>query len=239
MGQGQISVDGGDPADPSQQLDAAHQALRGDSSVQFDLPPAEPPPEPPKWLREFLEWLGEVMKPVEKFFDWIGSMMPDAPIARFLLWTVLALAVLLFVALLYQRLRHGRWRWPWARKDELGLLPAAEEEEWRPDAAPVRSWLEEADALAGQGRFAEAIHHLLLRSIEDIARRRPRLVRPAITSRELAASETIPFAARELFSAIARQVERSLFGGREVGKSDWVQARAAYADFALAGAWKA
>ena len=32
----------------------------------------------------------------------------------------------------------------------------------------------EADALAAEGRFAEAIHHLLLRSVEDIGRRRPR-----------------------------------------------------------------
>jgi hypothetical protein len=164
--------------------------------------------------------------------------MPDAPFARFLLWTVLAVAAATLVALIFMRLRHGEWRLPW-RRNRAPEYIAYEQEEWTPEAAPVRSWLEEADALAAKGRFAEAIHHLLLRSIEDIARRRPKLVRPALTSRELSASDGIPSAARELFTAIARMVERSLFGGREVGKADWDNARTAYADFALARAWQA
>ncbi|MFL6730134.1 MAG: DUF4129 domain-containing protein, partial [Sphingomicrobium sp.] len=84
----------------------------------------------------------------------------------------------------------------------------------------------------------EAIHHLLFRSIEDIARRRPSAVRPALTSRELAASTAVPERARSLFAGIARLVERSLFGGRPVGEPDWVKARDSYAEFALAGAWR-
>jgi hypothetical protein len=118
--------------------------------------------------------------------------------------------------------------------EELAL-----EEDWAPEEAGARSWLEEADALAREGRFAEAIHHLLFRSVEDIANRRPALVRPALTSRELAASQGIPARARELFAAIARLVERSLFGGRPVDEGDWLQAREAYSDFALAAAWRA
>ena len=51
-------------------------------------------------------------------------------------------------------------------------------DEWAPEEAGARSWLEEADALAREGRFAEAIHHLLFRSVEDICRRRPALVAP-------------------------------------------------------------
>lgn len=238
MGTGQISAAGQGSVEASQDFAAAHQALKADSSVQFNLTRPDPPPKPPQWLKDFVEWLGEALKPVEKFFGWLWDLMPDAPFARFLLWTVLVIAAAVLVALLFQRLRHGEWRWPWGKGEKLPYIPA-EEEEWAPEAAPVRSWLEEADALAGQGRFAEAIHHLLLRSIDDIARRRPRLVRPALTSRELAASDGIPAAARELFAAIARMVERSLFGGWDVGKTDWDSARTAYADFALAKAWKA
>ena len=238
MGTGQISAAGQGSVEAGQDFAAAHQALKADSSVQFSLTRPDPPPQPPQWLKDFVEWLGEVLKPVEKFFDWVGKMMPDAPFARFLLWTMLAVAAAVLIVLIYQRLRHGRWRLPWGSKQELTHIPA-EDEEWAPEAAPVRSWLEEADALAKQGRFAEAIHHLLLRSVDDIARRRPRLVRPALTSRELAASDGIPAAARELFAAIARLVERSLFGGRDVGPADWDSARSAYADFALARAWKA
>lgn len=238
MGTGQISTAGQGSVGASEDFAAAHQALKTDFSVQFSLTRPDPPPQPPQWLKDFLHWLGEVLKPVENFFGWLGKLMPDVPFARFLLWTVLALATAALVALLYQRLRHGQWRLPWSGKDELVHIPL-DEEEWAPEAAPVRSWLEEADAMARQGRFAEAIHHLLLRSIEDIARRRPQLVRPALTSRELAASQGIPGAARELFAAIAGQVERSLFGGREIVAADWDSARGAYADFTLAKAWKA
>ncbi|MDP9421940.1 MAG: DUF4129 domain-containing protein [Pseudomonadota bacterium] len=238
MGQGQIRAATEAVPAVDQDFASAHQALKADPAIQFNLTPTDPPPKPPAWLKELGEWLDKVLKPLGKFFDWIGSLMPDAPFARFLLWTVLAIAAATLLALIFMRLRHGEWRLPWGKREAPDYI-AADEEEWRPEAAPVRGWLDEADALAAQGRFAEAIHHLLLRSIDDIARRRPRLVRPALTSRELSGSDVIPSAARELFSAIARLVERSLFGGREVGPADWERARNAYADFALAKAWQA
>jgi hypothetical protein len=65
------------------------------------------------------------------------------------------------------------------------------------------------------------------------------LVRPALTSRDIAAASGIPPAARVLFGRIAALVERSLFGGRTVGLADWSSAREAYADFALPKAWRA
>jgi hypothetical protein len=175
---------------------------------------------------------------VGRFFGWIGSLMPDAPYARILLWTVLAVAAAALVYAVYQRVRHGSWRLPWRRR-AVATEAEVEEEQWMPDAAPARSWLREADALAAEGRFAEAIRHLLFRSVEDLAHRRPRLVRPALTSRELAAAEAVPPAARDLFARIARLVERSLFGGRAVGEPDWSEARSAYADFVLPRTWRA
>jgi hypothetical protein len=164
--------------------------------------------------------------------------MPDAPYARILLWTVLAAAVLGFAIMVYRRIKDGEWSLPRRRKGEA-VAPEAEEESWSPEAAQGRSWLREADALAAQGRYAEAVHHLLFRSIEDIGRRRPRLVRPALTSRELAAAEALPPPARSLFARIAALVERSLFGGRPVEAADWTAARTAYADLVLPGTWRA
>ena len=152
------------------------------------------------------------------------------------MWTVIAVAAALLLWALYNRLRHGEWR---IRRPRLAPIGDIElEDDWAPDNAPARSWLEEAEALAREGRYAEAIHHLLFRSIEDIARRRPNAVRPALTSRELAASTAVPERARSLFAGIARLVERSLLGGRPVGERDWVQARDSYDEFALAGAWR-
>jgi hypothetical protein len=178
------------------------------------------------------------MRPVGRAFAWIGSLMPNAPFARILLWTVLAVAAVFVAYSIYQRIRHGAWQLPWRRR-AFAAGVEVEEEQWAPEAAPVRSWLREADALAAEGRFAEAIRHLLFRSVDDIAKRRPRLVRPALTSRELAAAEAVPPAARDLFARIARLVERSLFGGRPVGEPDWTEARSAYADFALPRTWHA
>jgi hypothetical protein len=165
--------------------------------------------------------------------------MPSAPYARIFLWLVLAVAALALLAIIFERVRHGQWRLPLRRRAMPADAADEEEPHWAPDAAPARSWLKEADALAAQGCYAEAVHHLLFRSVEDLSRRRPRLVRPALTSRELAAAEAVPPAARDLFARIARLVERSLFGGRPVGETDWSHARAAYADFVLPGTWRA
>ena len=150
---------------------------------------------------------------------------------------MLALAVAAFAYMVYVRVRYDEWRWP--RHRRLIAVDVEEEETWAPEAAPARAWLREADALAAEGRYAEAVHHLLFRSIEDIGRRRPRLVRPALTSRELAAAEALPPPARSLFARIAGLVEHSLFGGRPVEAGDWTAARAAYADLVLPGTWRA
>jgi hypothetical protein len=215
----------------------AWQAMRGDSAIQFNLTPTEPPPQPPAWLKAFTHWMDEVFAPVGRFLNWIGSFFPDAAYARILLWTVIGLGAAALSWAVYNRIRHGEWRLRLPRRARV--TDAADEEEWTPEETGARSWLQEADALAREGRFAEAIHHLLFRSIDDIASRRPALVRPALTSRELAASEGLPGRARDLFAGIARLVERSLFGGRPVAEGDWLEARAAYSDFALPAAWRA
>jgi hypothetical protein len=217
-------------------LDAAYRALRGDRAVQFDFTPVAPRRPAPDWLRTLGHWIADLFRPVGRAIEWISAQMPDAPYARILLWTVLIAAVLALAWLLAQRWRSGEWRLPRRRR---GAGALAGEEEWIPPAAPMRAWLEEADALAARGEFAEAVHHLLRRSIDDIARRRPQLVRPALTSRDIAAAEAIPPAARTLFGGIVATVERSLFGGRAVSAGDWSTTREAYARFALTQAWRA
>ena len=217
---------------------AAHRALRANPDIQFDLKRKTPPLQPPAWLRAFGEWLRSVFRPIGRFLDWLGGFIPDAPYARILLWSVLAMGLAALGWMIWTRAREGAWRMPQLRRRRGAELVEAEQE-WQPEAAPVRAWLEEADALAAEGRFAEAAHHLLLRSVEDIGRRRPGLVRPAITSRDLASASALPQRARQLFSGIAGVVERSLFGGRAVDAGDWAECRAAYADFARTAAWKA
>jgi hypothetical protein len=224
----------------SQRFADAHRALRDDPSVQFTLKPQAPPkpPELPQWLRSFLNWLGDLLEPVGRFFRWITAHMPEAPYARILLWGVIACAALALIWLIVERLRYGSWPISAKRRRARTIAVAAAEEEWAPDAAPARAWLDEADALAARGLYAEAVHHLLLRSVDDIQLRRPRVFRPSHTSRELTGLSGIPTVARDLFAGIARLVERSLFGGGAVSIDEWQSARAAYADFALPGQWR-
>ena len=237
MGDGLISGGNQAAAGGADKFAEAYKGLRADSSIQFNLTPSKPQPKPPAWVEALGRWLQHyVFEPIGKFLTWLGSFLPDAPYARIILWTVLALAGLVLLWAVYNRLRFGEWRLRLPRL--VPVQDVAAEEEWVPEEAPARSWLEEADALAREGRYAEAVHHLLFRSIEDIGKRRPNIVRPALTSREIGAAEAIPSRARELFAAIARLVERSLFGGRPVGENDWLEARGAYSDFALAGAWR-
>ena len=217
---------------------AAHRALRANSDIQFDLHRRAAPIKPPAWLRAFGEWLRSIFRPIGRFLEWLGSFIPDAPYARIIFWTLLAAAVAGLLWMIWTRAHEGQWRMPRLRRPGLPEMVEAEEE-WQPEAAPVRAWLEEADVLATEGRFAEAAHHLLLRSVEDIGRRRPGLVQPALTSRDLASAPVLPQRARQLFSGIAAVVERSLFGGRAVDADDWAECRAAYADFAKTAAWKA
>jgi hypothetical protein len=230
------AIDGSEAgAATAQQFEAAYKSLRADPSVQFNLTPAPSEPKPPAWLEAFFKWLGELFEPVGRFLQWLGNFLPDAAYARIFLWTVLAIAALALGWALYNRLRHGRWTLRHAQATEPAEL---DDQEWIPEEQLSRSWLQEADALAREGRYAEAAHHLLIRSVEDIASRRPNLVRPALTSREIARAQGLPQRAGELFAGIAALVERSLFGGRPVAESDWLEARERYSTLALAGSWR-
>ena len=224
---------------PDPALDAAWRALRDGGRVQTRLRPVDPPPQPPEWLKALVKALdhalGTVFAPIGRLFHWLGTLLPDAPWARILFWGWLGALLLLFGWVLVDRLRQGTWRWPrWRRRR------AADDGGWDMPEPPVpafrvtQAWLDEADRLAGEGRYGEALHSLLLRSIEDLARRRPQLVRPAMTARDLARDAEIPEPGRAQFAEIASAVEASLFGGRPMAVADWQRGRAAYGAFAHA-----
>jgi hypothetical protein len=203
-------IDGGPPPIDAGAFAEAHRRLLADRATQFDLPRYEPP-HTPAWLHDLWTWL----KAGAPVVFWIG---------------VAALA--LFLLLVLFRWATGRdWRWRRRPKDETA-------EDWRPDEAPARQLLAEADQLAAQGMFSEAAHLLLFRSIADIDARRPDLIGPALTSRDIAALTAIPDRPRGAFALIAALVERSLFALRPLGEGDWRRARSAYEDFAFVEGWR-
>jgi hypothetical protein len=110
--------------------------------------------------------------------------------------------------------------------------PAAPD--WSPDSAEVLALLDEADRLAADGRYDEATHLLLRRSVAQISAARPGLLEPSSTAREIAALSALPDGVRGAFAVIAERVERSLFALCRLSADDWHAARGAYAEFALA-----
>jgi hypothetical protein len=186
----------------------AHRRLLADRAIQFDLPQAQAP-ETPAWLVNLVE----ALRPVLSALFWIAL----AAFALFLLYWLAR--------------RAAGANWPWGQK------AAADAPDWRPEAGPARRLLDEADALAARGSFAEAARLLLFRSIEDIDSRRPDLVRPALTSRDIAGLPAIPERPRSAFVQIAMLVEHSLFAARPLGPEDWRNCRAAYEEFAFAEGW--
>jgi hypothetical protein len=193
----------------------AHARLLKDHELQFAFTARPPPPKPPDWLKP----LGELLEAITPFMKWV-------------FWIALALAA---AAILYFIVRELIYlRWPSLKKRGPKSAP---EPEWRPEPARARALLEDADRLAAEGRYAEAAHLLLHRSIEDIEGRRPRAVRPALTARDIGRLESLPPAARGPFQAIAEVVERSFFGGREVDAGAFAECRRAYEAFAFPEAW--
>jgi hypothetical protein len=208
----------GRPNDPEQALAAAHRELTSTPGLQFDFNLYKPPP-PPDWLTHFIEGLVKV-------FTWA------APALKYVFWAGLILIVVMIAWYIARDLIRIRLE----RKPRPANLTAGPEA-WRPSAEKAQALLSDADALAAQGRFAEAVHLILARSIDDFAGRRPGVVRPALTSRDLARAEAMPAEARRAFGLIAEAVERSLFGGRDVDADRFAECRRAYHDFALAERW--
>lgn len=218
-------------------LDQAWRALRDSGDVQMQLRPVDPPPQVPHWLdvaitaiNRALDW---VTAPLWRALHWLGLLLPEATWARVLMWGWLGGMAILLGWVLVERLRHGRWRLPaLITRARRSVAPDEPDEEIRAEPRVIHAWLAEADRLAGEGHYGEALHGLLLRSIEDMARRRPQLVRPSLTARDLARTQEIPEASRQLFAEIAAVVEASLFGGRAMALEDWQRGRAAYDAFA-------
>jgi hypothetical protein len=106
----------------------------------------------------------------------------------------------------------------------------------RAPGAPVQSRLDlgaplpladfDADALAAEGRFADAIHVLLLRALRDVARAGGEFAR-GITSREVVFRVDDP-AARAALAELVAAVERHEFGARALGAEDFSRCRAAW-----------
>jgi hypothetical protein len=204
---------------------ASHwQALRADGDIQF-APLKLPEQQPPGWWADFIEWLGQVLKPVGNFFASLGDFIGLS--GQAMLWLLAAVAAVLVALLAWRAFGDVRRR--------RSAAPDESAPGWTPDESQALALLEDADRLAAEGRYDEATHLLLKRSVGQIAAARPGLLEPSSTAREIAVLPALSDKARAAFTAIAERVERSVFALRGLTRDDWQAARAAYAEFALTG----
>lgn len=214
-----VTVGGGHNAGSAADAESAWRAVRNAPDIQYAPLPEikQPPAEAPAWLRT----LGRIL---EAIFEPIGRLLGMSwPVFQYVL---IALAAVLVAALLWRMLAPlvEQWR----SRAPVEALP-----DWTPERAEAVALLEEADRLAAEGRYGEATHLLLRRSVHQIAQARPDWLQPASTAREISALALLPEAGRQAFGIIAGRVERCLFALRDLDAGDWTAARAAYADFAL------
>ena len=248
----QTQLDGGEAA---RRLDDAHRQLLNDHSIQFDLPtaktypspeqgptgypspPAYPPPGDPSAVPP-------QQPPVDPSAAPSGPDLPTPSggggvngLMEVFLWVAAAIALLILLYWIFAFFRDRRLggREGKARKERRSRKA---KESWRPEEEQAVQLLDEADVLAGQGRYDEAVRLLLHRSIGEIDAHRPDLVRPALTSRDIAGHPLLPAGPAAAFARIAALVERSLFARRPLGADDWQDCRLAYREFAFAEGWQ-
>jgi hypothetical protein len=137
-----------------------------------------------------------------------------ATFLKILLWMA-AVAGVLAVVLSLIRNRRGA---------EARLAGAAGEASAAP-TAELGAPRTEAERLADAGRYDEAVHVLLLKTIEALVSLRPGGLPESWTSREIERGLPIPDGARPPFGDLVGTVEQSLFGGRAVGQDDWLRCR--------------
>jgi len=135
-----------------------------------------------------------------------------ASLLKVLVWVVLAVCAVTIVALLVR-----------ARGSRAAELAPGEPAGVESPPAALDAPRSEAETLADQGRYDEAVHLLLLKTIEALVRTRPGGLPEAWTSREIQREMPMVQSARAPFGALVGTVEASLFGGRPVDEPAWTR----------------
>jgi len=162
---------------------------------------------PPGLELASIESAEAALDPIVAVLRWLGLGGVAAQLVRLVGVGAAVVAVLLFAAWLARRLAEG------------GDAGAATEGVPAPglDASPLL----DAEALAEQGRFGEAIHLLLLRTFEVLARRMGSRLAPGMTAREALARLALPAPARPALADLVDAVETTTFAGRAASERDY------------------
>lgn len=99
------------------------------------------------------------------------------------------------------------------------------------DIERVKDRLDDAKALAAQGRYEEAVHLLLLHTIEDVKRQKKDHIPTCWTAREILKKSALPSKAVAAMQSIVGVVELSFFGGHAIGQAGYERCISDYESF--------
>ena len=141
-----------------------------------------------------------------------------------ILWVIAAIVVGMVLVFLFNVLRNRSGlklnRDRGRQRTELVETPLR-----KPQSPLDDRTLEEADALAAAGRFAEAIHLLLLVAMDRLRRELGNRVAPALTSREVLDLAPIPETLAAPLTRMVSLSEIKHFGGRDAAATEYRQCR--------------
>ena len=199
----------------------AFRRVKRDTDIQFDLDFQAPPPP-----QETPGWIEAIGRFIARIIDFL------APFLTVIFWLGLAaLACVILYGIATNIIE--------ARLKRAGPPEVPDAVEYKPEREKALILLDSADALAREGRFAEAVHMLLFKSIQDIEAQAEAGLRRSLTSREIAKERSLGPKTRTLFSALSERVEHSHFGGRSVNEAGYKEARALYVTFSEIEEWVA
>jgi hypothetical protein len=196
------------------EIEAVHEEVRADETLQFDFEAMAPP--------DFLQlrWLNSLI-------DFLSPMFPIlSTLIEYAFWIGLA-GLALAVVFVIAREVFAYFRNP---QDISGADNA---NQYVPDTDFVKTLLGDADQLAGEGRYAEAIHLLLYRSIDDIQEQSARRIAGNLTSREIGQLPSLSSNASRAFEKIASHVEQCFFANKNADAQMFDECRDAYSRFSL------
>jgi hypothetical protein len=158
----------------------------------------------------------------------LQTEIPDAPkptqfslsLRPELLWFIVAVAVLLLLYSFRDLIPLLRSRGGELTEEEVISADAMRRE---PQVA-----LAAADEFAREGRYREAMHILLLRSLAELRATLDEPFADSLTSREILRSARLPKAAREPLREVVGRVEWTYFGERPAEREDYEACRTSF-----------
>lgn len=145
-----------------------------------------------------------------------------ASVLQAMMIVVAAVALVMLLMWLFRDLRRGD---PSPLESELGSDPTVDQD-------VLNRPIGDADELARAGRYAEAIHTLLLRTLVELVRATRTRVPAALTSREILARVPLVPPARVALDALVAAVEVTHFGDEIPGAADYERCRGEFQRFA-------